>query len=247
MNEKMWCLKRNNLFTQLSPDQIQRIESKSCFRSYRAASPIYLPTEKADSVFLLTSGLVKVCHLTPEGKEAILAFVEPGELFGELAIFGGPVRDEYVEAVSKSTVVMIPAEEMELLMRERAEVTVGITKMIGLRRQRIERRLKSLLFKSNRERTIHLLLDLAQQFGWEADDGIRLRVKLSHQNLASLIGSTRESVTVVLNQLKSEGTIENGRCKIVLTNPARLARSVNRQPPRIAHPRPRLASALAIG
>ena len=231
MAEKMWCLKRCGLFSRLAPDQIQRIELRSRSRSYSAHSPIYLPTQKADSVFVLTSGLVKVCHLTPEGKELILAFVEPGELFGELAIFSGHARDEYVEAVSQSTVVMIPVEEMDLLMSERADVAMGITKIIGLRRQRIERRLKNLLFKSNRERLIHLLLDLAQQFGWEADDGIHLRVRLSHQDLASLIGSTRESVTVLLNQLKSEGTIHNGRRKVVLTNPARLARSVNRQPP----------------
>ncbi len=182
-------------------------------------------------MFLLTSGLVKVCHLTPEGKESILAFVEPGEFFGELAIFNGEARDEYVEAVGQSTVVMIPAGEMNRLMNECSDVTMGITKMIGLRRQSIERRLKNLLFMSNRERIVHLLLDLAQQFGWEAEDGIHLRVKLSHQNLASLIGSTRESVTVILNQLKAEGTIENGRRRIVLTHPARLAHSVHRQPP----------------
>lgn len=247
MNEKMWCIKRCNLFSQLSPVEIQQLESRSRSRAYSAGNPIYLPTEKADSVFILASGMVKVCHLTPEGKEVILAFIEPGELFGELAIFGGQVRDEYVEAVKKSTVVMIPAEEIDQLMNNRAEVTVGITKMIGLRRQRIERRLKNLLFMSNRERIIHLLLDLAQQFGWEADEGIRLRVSLSHQDLASLIGSTRESVTVTLNQLKAEGSIEMGRRKIVLIKPNRLARSVNRQPPHTASPSSRFMPALVAG
>jgi CRP-like cAMP-binding protein len=247
MTDKMWCLKRCGLFSRLTPNQIQRIESRSRCRCYPVGSPVYLPAEKADSVFLLTSGLVKVCNLTPEGKESILAFVEPGELFGELAIFSGQTRDEYVEAISKSTVVMIPTEEMDLLMSEQADVAMRITKMFGLRRQRIERRLKNLLFKSNRERLVHLLLDLALQFGWEADDGIRLRVRLSHQDLASLIGSTRESVTVILNQLKSEGTINNGRRKIVLTNPDRLARSVNRQLPRNAPLPTRLMPAFATG
>ncbi len=247
MTEKMWCLKRCDLFAQLTPVQMQRIESRSRTRSFSARSPVYLPTSTADSVFLLTSGMVKVCHLTSEGKESILMFVEPGELFGELAIFIGQARDEYVEAVSQSTVVMIPAKEIDLLMSERTDVAMGITKMIGLRRQRIERRVKNLLFMSNRERIVHLLLDLAQQFGREDNDGIHLRVKLSHQDLASLIGSTRESVTVILSQLRSEGVIDYGRRKIVLTNPARLARSVNRQPSRNAHPNPRLLPAFGTG
>ena len=89
MPEKLWHLKTCELFGRLSPEQIQRIESRSRSRTFPARSPVYLPSEKADSVFLLTKGLVKVCHLTGDGKESILAFVEPGELFGELAIFEG--------------------------------------------------------------------------------------------------------------------------------------------------------------
>ena len=247
MSEKLWCLKRCSLFQQLTPDQIGRIESRSRSRSFPAHSPIYVPAERADCVFLLASGLVKMCHLTAEGKESILAFVEPGELFGEMAMFDAPQRDEFVESIRPSTVVMIPIEEMHRLMTERADVALGITKIVGLRRQRIERRLKNLLFLSNRERLVHLLLDLAEQFGWQADDGIRLRIRLSHQDLANLIGSTRETVTILLGKLKSEGCVAGGRRKIVLTNPAQLAHLVNRQPPREARPVSRPALALVAG
>jgi hypothetical protein len=83
--------------------------------------------------------------------------------------------------------------------------------MIGLRRHRIERRLKNLLFLPNRDRLVNLLLDLAEQFGAHDNDGIRLRIKLSHQELGNLIGSTRETVTVLLGQLRSEGSVEGGR------------------------------------
>ena len=180
-------------------------------------------------MFLLASGLVEICHLTSDGKKSILTFVEPGEMFGELAMFDPSQRDEYVEAVEPSTVVVIPTAEMHHLMAQCADVALAITKMIGLRRHRIERRLKNLLFLSNRERLIHLLLDLADQFGWQAADGIRLRVKLTHQDLANLIGSTRETVTVILGLLKAEGSIDGGRQKIILGDAEGLARSVSRQ------------------
>src|SRR3990172_1313713 len=128
MPEKLWRLKTCELFGRLSPEQIQRIESRSRSRTFPARNPVYLPSEKADSVFLLARGLVKVCHLTADGKESILAFVEPGELFGELAIFEGQERDELVETVEASTVVMIPAEEMKRLMAECTDVALRITK-----------------------------------------------------------------------------------------------------------------------
>jgi len=246
MSEKLWHLKTCDLFSRLSPDQIDRIETRSRSRTIPAGTPIYLPSEKADSVFLLVKGLVKVCHLTMDGKESILAFVEPGELFGELAIFGDEDRDEYVETIETSTVMMIPAAEITQLMAVHSDVAFGITKLINLRRHRIERRLKNLLFLSNRERLVQLLLDLAEQFGSQADDGIRLHIKLSHQDLGNLIGSTRETVTVILGQLRAEGSIDGGRRRIVLTDPQRLARSVNRQVPRELRPKTRLLPAIMV-
>jgi len=247
MSEKLWFLKNCDLFQRLTPDQIQRVEGRSRSRNFAAGAPVYLPSESAESVFLLAKGLAKVSHLTSDGKESILAFVEAGELFGELAIFDEPERSEYVQAVEAATVVMIPADEMQRLMSENGDVARGITKMVGLRRRRIEQRLKNLLFRPNHDRLVHLLLDLAEQFGVHTEDGIRLRVKLSHQDMANLIGSTRETVTINLGKLRSQGNVEFGRRQLTITNPAKLARSVDRQPPREPRPRLRLLSALVAG
>ncbi|QDV70155.1 Global nitrogen regulator [Rosistilla carotiformis] len=226
MAEKVWHLKSCELFANLPAEQIRRLESHCRVRSFAVRSLVYLPYQAADSVFLLTRGLVKVCHATPEGKQSTLAFIEPGELFGELALFDPSQRDEFVEVVNAASVVMIPAEELLHLMAQANAFAVGITKLVGLRRQRIQRRLRNLLFQSNRDRLIHLLLDLADQFGVPADSGVRLRIKLSHQELANLIGSTRESVTIVLGQLKSEGLIDVTRRRIAILRPHQMAERV---------------------
>ncbi|WP_442505858.1 Crp/Fnr family transcriptional regulator [Novipirellula sp. SH528] len=233
MPQRIWHLKNNELFTKLQPEQLSRLESRCRSRSFPARSPVYLPSQSADCVFLLASGLVKVCNLTNDGKQSILAFAEPGELFGELAIFDSEQRDEYVEAVEKSTVVMIPANELQELVAANHDVSIALTKMIGLRRHRVERRLKNLLFLSNRDRLIHLLLDLAEQFGIDDSDGIRLRIKLAHQEIANLMGSTRETVTILLGQLKSEGWVNVGRQRIVLIQVEQMAMSVHRKTPRL--------------
>ncbi|EMI45639.1 Crp/Fnr family transcriptional regulator [Rhodopirellula sp. SWK7] len=229
MSLQLWYLKDNELFNQLHPEQLTQLEACCRSRTFAARSPVYLPSETADSVFLLVAGLVKVCNLTHDGKQSILAFIEPGEVFGELAIFDGDERDEYVEAVEDSTVIVIPACELQRMMIASHDLSMAMTKMIGMRRHRMERRLKNLLFLSNRDRLIHLLLDLSEQFGVDDSEGVRIRIKLAHQEIANLMGSTRENVTILLGHLKAEGVINVERRQIALTDPERLAASVNRK------------------
>jgi len=216
-------LARCDLFRHVTPERLQRLETISPARSFARNNSIYLPGEPAEEVFLLVSGRVKICHLTPEGKQSILAFIEPHELFGESAIFEFGPREEYAEAIEPSTVLKIPSREIRSLIRQQPDVSWSITRMIGLRRRRIERRLKNLLFLSNRDRLCHLLLELAERHGVAGPEGTRLQINLSHQNLANVIGSTRETVTVILGELQAEGLLHLGRRKIVLLQPQRLA------------------------
>jgi CRP-like cAMP-binding protein len=89
----------------LSVDQLRQLELASKSRTFARKIPIYLPADQSRAVFLLAYGRAKICHLTGEGKQSILAFIEPGELFGELAMFEQGQRNEYAEAVEPSTVI----------------------------------------------------------------------------------------------------------------------------------------------
>jgi CRP-like cAMP-binding protein len=234
MSERLWFLKRCDLFQRLEQGQLAALEARCRMRTFPRTAPVYLPSDHADGVLLLAEGRVKIGSITEEGKQTILAFIEPGELFGELSLLGPQQREEYAEAMEKSTIVLIPGEMMQQLLAENSEVSLGVTKLFGMRRQRIERRLKYLLFRSNRERLVHLLLELAEQYGQQVEGGVQLRIKLSHQDLANIIGSTRETVTVVLGELQAEGRLQLGRRKIVLSDIVRLADSVGAPTPRLS-------------
>ncbi len=227
MSERIWYLKRCELFQRLSPQQLAQLESTCRIREFPRGSVIYAPSDRGETVLLLAAGRVKICTITGEGKQAILAFIEPGELFGELAVLEPSRREEYAEACERSTVVSAPADGIRQLIEQQPDMAIGITKLIGLRRKRVERRLKNVLFHSNRERLVHTLLDLAEQYGFATDRGTELRIKLSHQDLASIIGSTRETVTIVLGELQTERHVRIGRRKITLTDPQRLAQSIH--------------------
>ena len=171
--------------------------------------------------------------MTPEGKQSILNFIDAGELFGELSLFGNGERQEFAEAIEATTVVLIPKTAMLNLMARQPHLNVGITKLIGSRRQRIERRLRNLLFRSNRERVVHLLIEMAEKYGHRTETGLELRIKLSHQEMASIIGSTRETVTVMLGQLQNEGLIKIARRRITIVDLQRLSSEVNESTERL--------------
>ncbi len=227
MTEKYWSLKRCDLFGPLSDEQLHRMESRCRMREVPRGSPVYLPADAADGMLLLAAGRVKICGFTPDGKQSILTFIDPGEVFGELAILEPDAREEYAEAVLKSTVLLIPRDQVQQMMVEYPGLSLGITKLIGLRRKRIERRLKYLLFHSNRDKLVHLLLELVEQYGKESGDGIEIALKLSHQDLASIIGATRETVTVNLGELQAAGWIKVGRKRVTVIDLKQMADSVS--------------------
>ena len=226
MPETYWHLSKCDLFNRLHPNDIRQMETVSRMKKFKRGETVYLPADAADGVLLVVSGRIKICHLTPEGKQSILVFVEPGEVFGELSLVDPTVRQEYAEATENTQLVCVPREEVQRCMQKQPDLTMGITKLIGTRRRRVERRLRNLLFHSNRERLIFLLVELIEQYGRRVEGGVELSIKLSHQEMANIIGSTRETVTVVLGELQKEGLIQIARRRVKILDINRLASQV---------------------
>jgi CRP-like cAMP-binding protein len=223
MDGKLWYLKRCDLFERLTPAQAERLERHALMRTFKRRSLIYLPDEPGQSVLVLARGRVKIRDVTPDGKETILAFIDEGELFGELALVDDEPRREYAEAVVDSQVLVIPRDHLLWLMGQQPDVALSVTKLVGLRRRRLQTRLRNVLFLSSRERLVRLLLELAEMHGLRNGNRFEIGLPLCHQELGGLIGVTRETVTVVLGQLQQEGLIQVQRCRITVLDSHRLA------------------------
>src|SRR5438874_8998126 len=141
MNEAIWFLKRCPLFEHLTADECRRLEARARARTFPRKAVVYFPDQPGESVLLLTRGRVKLMALTPDGRETILAFIEPGEVFGVLAVLDDAPRGEYAEAVEDSHAVAIPRAEVAALVARRPDVALSVTKLIGLRLRRVEARL----------------------------------------------------------------------------------------------------------
>ena len=225
MAEQIWSIQHCRLFEKLPGDDLQFLEQRSRVKSFARNSAIYLPQDMAESVLVVVSGRIRLYSITSDGKEILLAFVEPGELFGELALTGSEIREEFAQAAAQSMVVAIPRDAMESVLLRNAGLSLSITRYVGLRRRSLERRLKNLMFRSNRERLLGLLRELLEQYGRPVVEGILIHIRLSHQDLASLIGITRESVTLTLGELQNEGLVRIGRQRIVVLDQQRLIRA----------------------
>ena len=227
MQHKLWYLKRCTLFEGLTPEEADRLDHRALVRNFPRGSLVYGPGEAGESVLVLAEGRVKIKDLTPDGKETILAFIEPGELFGELALLDEEPRREYAEAVQPSRVLSLPREEVQRLLESRPDLALRLTQIVGVRRRRIENRLRNVLFLSSRERLMRLICELAETYGEHVGGRCQIRLPLSHQVLASLIGVTRETVTHVLGQLQAEGLVRTRRRKLIVLDSRRLAAGCN--------------------
>lgn len=220
---KIWYLKRCDLFEKLTPEQAEGIERRAVLRQFAKGELIYVPGDPGQSVLLVARGRVKIKGITPDGKELILAFIDEGELFGELALVDDAPRGEFAEAADPTEVLAIRREDLFRLVESRPDLAFQITKLVGLRRRRIESRLRNILFRNNRQRVAAVLLELLDSHGERDGQGWLIRLNLSHQEIASLIGATRETVTIVLGQLQLDGLIRVRRRAITVVDRAGLS------------------------
>jgi CRP-like cAMP-binding protein len=218
----LWYLKSCDLFERLDDAEADRLNRRALVRKVRKKTIIYAPASAGQTVLVLATGRVKIYDLTTEGRETILAFVEAGELFGELAALEGQPRQEFAEAVEDSEVLAIPGEDFLALLERRGDLALSVTRLVGLRRQRIETRLRNLLFLPSRPRLVRLLIELIDNHGELRGNRHVLRFPLSHQDFASLIGVSRETVTLTLGQLEAEGLITVERRRVVVLDLGRL-------------------------
>ena len=205
--------------SSLAPKQFVALADHCRLQILARGTSVYRALDEPCNVYLLVSGRVHISHVNEDGKQSILMLVQPGQLFGELAICDRRPREEYCETTEDSTVVVIPTGDLSQLIRENADLSFDMLNLFGSRQRVIKRRLSSVLFRSKRQRLFHLLKELAEDFGRPDADGVRIDLPLSHQQLGRLIGATRETVTIVLGELRTEGLVRVHRRQIIVARP----------------------------
>jgi CRP-like cAMP-binding protein len=218
----VWHLRNVHWLRDLPREESERLRRSATTRDHERGDTVFAPTATPESVFLLERGLVRIYRISEGGAETTFGYVLPGEVFGELSAFADGARESFAQAVRRSTVWRIPAETFRTVVSASHGMTLEITKQIAGRMKRIESRVEDLVFRDVRARLTRVLLELSESFGRPEGEGVEISLPLTQTDLATLVGSTRQTVNVALGALEREGLLVQRHRHIVLPKPAAL-------------------------
>ncbi len=187
------------------------------FLHFKKDDFIYIPDAQADYIYMIAHGRVKIGHYLEDGKEVVSSILTAGEIFGELALAGEVTRRDFAQVMDdKTSICPLSIEELKQLMYGDKELSFKILKLVGLRLMKLERKLELLVFKDARTRIIEFLKDAASWKGQKVGFETMIPTKLTHKDIASLTGTSRQTVTSILNELKDKNLIYFDRKKILV-------------------------------
>lgn len=215
-------LRATVLFQDLSPEEQAALEQRMPHRSIPAGTLIYSPEERGEVLFLLKEGRVRLYRLSPDGKALTTAIVEPGSVFGEMALLGQGMEDSFAEALEDCILYTLNRRHVQDLLLADPRVARRLLEIIGRRLAETQRKLEDFAFKNVPQRLASLLLQLARIGPGEPPGHAVLPVRYTHQQLAEMVGTYRETVTKVLNDFRHHGLVGMERGHLVLLDLAAL-------------------------
>ncbi len=202
------------------PEETQkRLERLAEQRQYRRRQIVHFADQPGDYVYLLCTGRVKIARVSERGRELTLYLLDDGAVFGETGLLGGGDAYELVaETLEDSLVAVFRQADMRAALESSLPATRELLRLVGARRSIAENSVADLVFLEVPKRLAKLLLRLYENGGRTGRAGQTLRGRMTHQELANVIGSTRETTTLILNDFKRQGLIDFLGRKILITN-----------------------------
>jgi CRP/FNR family cyclic AMP-dependent transcriptional regulator len=210
--------------SSLSDHLVLDLALNSVVLDFRRRRFVYRAGEPADCLYSIISGRVKLCRIEADsGREAVIDILPEGSLFGESALYSAAgQRANSAVAYETSRLLRIPVVDFKRGMAEDDRLHDYTFRLIGQRLEHAERRLADFALNAIPARLDRLLADFSDRYGVSEPNGVLIDIPLPHREIASIVGSTRESVTVRLNAMRREGTIEFVKRRILIKRPASL-------------------------
>ena len=216
-------------FAGLDADALQRVAAGMRSRRFRRGEVIFHVGDPGDALFIIVSGEVKIWLPSEAGEEAILVRLQPGDVFGELALLDGAPRSATATALSAVETVVLPRDRFRELISNEPAVRDALLASLAMELRRLTTHVEELHFLDITGRLAACLVRLASDGGTTLPDGaVRLRTSLTQGDLAAMVGSTRQSVNKLLGQFAGDGYLRLERDAIVLTDLDGLARASRR-------------------
>ncbi len=203
-------------------EALQEIVEATNGRCYRKGDVIYQPGDLDDRVYYVADGKVKLAYLDESGRKLTLALLGQGEIFGEMVLLGSRRREHLAQALQDAVIHPLERSRFLYLLERKPWLALEIIQLFGKRARDLEQKLEDLVFKDITTRLSRQLLRLIADHGQETPEGRQISFKITHKELADMIGSARENTTSALNRLAREGILEKKRYYIIVKDEERL-------------------------
>ncbi len=215
------CASRvSSAFASLPESELPILSTQKICRWYRKGTSLYYANDRAAGLYCVHDGKVKVVRISSDGREQILRLAKPGDALGYRALLGDGMHSTSAVALEDAHVCFIPREMFFSLISSRPVFSLRLFELLSTELEETERKVVEMAQKPVRERLAEALLLLKSTYGLK-EDNRTLNVKITREDLASIVGSATESVIRNLTELKAEGVVGlEGRSILVLDSPA---------------------------
>lgn len=218
----LWHLTNINWLKELPAVEAENLRRGAKLRQYGVGEIIFEPHAVPEYVYLLESGLVRMYRSSPNGEEVTFGYVSAGEVFGEFVAFVNRARESYALAAEPCAVLVLEREAFAAAMRSTPSIVFSVAKQIAGRFHKIESRVEDLVFRNARSRVASAILKLAKDFGQQEDGRLVIQLRLTHAELATLVGTSRPTVSIALGELEDDDIIDRSNGRIVIVDDIRL-------------------------
>jgi len=205
---KYLYLKQHSLTTGLTDAQILEMTNSVKVKNVKKGESVYMDDGFESRIYLLVKGKIKISEVDDRGDELIKEILTATEMFGDLSLDGSISDDEFAESLTENTVICsYRSSEFKELMQLNPVLAMNFIQEVSSKLRRLESRHSNLVFKDAKSRLISFFRDWANREGKKEGDKIRLNNYLTHNDIAGIISTSRQSVTTLLNELKDGGLI----------------------------------------
>jgi len=217
MSDKaIWYLENIDVGGIFCPQKIGNQLSDHNIKTIKKDEYVYLPDQESDKIYFINTGRIKIGSYADNGKEITKAILGTGEVFGELAMIGEKKRRDYALALEDTNVCMIPSAQLKDLIKDHSSLSLFFMRMMGSKVIEMENRLESLVFKDSRSRIIEYLVELVNKRGQRVGYEWVVRHFITHQEIANLTATSRQTVTTVLNELRNNEILTFNRKRLLI-------------------------------
>ncbi len=215
--DNLALLKEVPLFAGMDDKDFARLAEIAHERRYPKGAVIFFADEPGDSLFVIKAGSVKIYLLADDGREKTLAIFGKGDFFGEMALFDERPRSAIAETLEETHLLVVDKANFTRLLESTPKMAFKIIRVLTERLRQANAQLEGLAFADVRTRVAATLKRLAAEHGVAVEGGVRIGIKLTHQQLANLVGTSRETVTRLLCELQDEGELVMDGKYLILT------------------------------